>query len=149
MLDPKEGASRRRAGNKARPLERLLANAVRSAHIAAVVVLGAALLGAPLPVPAASWAVAGSGAVLLALDLAAARMHLGEVAGVAVLFKLALLIAAAWQPTWAATIFFAVLLLSSLVAHAPKGWRHRRLRPRCGMSAGACEAGPAATAREP
>jgi hypothetical protein len=115
---------------RAPPIERFAANVVRSVHLAAVVAVGAWVLGAQVPAALALWAVLGSGAVLLAMDLAAGRLHLAEAAGAVVALKLALLLAALWQPAWAGPIFFGVLVLSSLAAHAPKGWRHLGIRPR-------------------
>ena len=57
--------------------ERLFAVAVRTVHLAAVVALGAALLGAPLALAGPAAAAVGSGVLLLAMDLRARRIRLG------------------------------------------------------------------------
>ena len=92
----------------------------------AVVGLGAALLGAPLGLSTMGGLVLGSGLGLLALDLVAQRLRLFELAGAVVLLKLA---ASAWM-TWGSGgqlhLFWALVALSSLSAHAPKSLRHWR-----------------------
>lgn len=114
-------------------VERWWALALRTVHLAAVVALGAALLGAPLNVAAPGVAVLASGVVLLAQDMHARRIALTEVAGAAVLVKLALVGWVAWirpAPEHALAVFWVLLVLSSLSSHAPKRWRHRALRRR-------------------
>jgi hypothetical protein len=114
---------------RGRDAERLFAVGVRTVHLAAVVALGAALLGAPLARGAAGAATLGSGLLLLGLDLAAGRIRLGELAGAVVLAKLA---AVAWiafsaaGAALAAPAFWVLLVLSSFSAHLPKGVRHWR-----------------------
>jgi hypothetical protein len=109
--------------------ERLFAVGVRTVHLAAVVALGAALLGAPLAREAAAAITLGSGLLLLVLDLAAGRMRLAELAGAVVLAKLA---AVAWIGFTAAgaalavPAFWVLLALSSFSAHLPKNLRHWR-----------------------
>jgi hypothetical protein len=109
--------------------ERLFAVGVRTVHLAAVVALGAALLGAPLGREGAAVVTVGSGLLLLALDLAAGRIRLGEFAGAVVLAKLA---AVAWIGFTAAgaalavPVFWGLLALSSVSAHLPKPLRHWR-----------------------
>lgn len=110
---------------------------LRTLHLAAVVGLGAALLGAPLARDAAGLAVIGTGLVLAVMDLAAGRMRLGEVAGAVVVVKLAVV---AWVALGGAgrgltqAAFWFLLVLSSSSAHAPKALRH--WRPRRASSAG-------------
>jgi len=110
--------------------ERLAAVGVRTVHLAAVVALGAALLGAPLPGGPAAAVVLASGLLLLVMDLAAGRVRLGELAGAVVLLKLAAVawigLAAGAADAWALPTFWALLVLSSLSAHLPKGIRHWR-----------------------
>ena len=106
--------------------ERVLALLLRTVHLMAVVGLGAALLGAPLGLSTMGGLVLGSGLGLLALDLVAQRLRLFELAGAVVLLKLA---ASAWM-TWGSGgqlhLFWALVALSSLSAHAPKSLRHWR-----------------------
>jgi hypothetical protein len=121
--------------------ERLFAVGVRTVHLAAVVALGAALLGAPLAREAAAAVMLGSGLLLLVLDFAARRIRLGELAGAVVLAKLA---AVAWIGFTAAgaalavPVFWVLLVLSSFSAHLPKNLRHWRPG---GASARASKAG--------
>ena len=109
--------------------ERLLAVAVRTLHLVAVVALGAALLGAPLPLGPAAAVTLASGAVLALMDLAAGRMRLGELAGAVVLLKLAVVAWIGFSAAGAAhalAAFWGLLVASSLSAHAPKALRHWR-----------------------
>ena len=104
--------------------ERWFSLLLRTAHLAGVVALGAALLGAPLPRGASGAAVLASGILLIALDLRARRLALGELAGVVVLVKLLAVAWVAWAPAHAMAVFWVLLVLSSLSSHAPRHWRH-------------------------
>lgn len=104
---------------------RWLGIALRSAHLAGVVLLGAGLLGAPVGA-AGVWATLASGGALLASELADRRLALGELAGAVVLLKLALVAAMVAWPGTAPALFWALLALSAVVSHAPKGLRHWR-----------------------
>jgi len=108
--------------------ERWLALAWRTVHLAAVVALGAALLGAPVSGRAAAWVLLASGALMLAQDLHARRIALFELAGLVVVFKLLAVAWVAWRPADGLWVFWALLVLSSLSSHAPKHWRHWRTR---------------------
>jgi len=110
--------------------ERVFAVGVCTVRLAVVVVLGAALLGAPVALGVVAAVTVGSGLLLLlGLDLAAGRVRLGELAGAVVLAKLA---AVAWIGFTAAgaalavPAFWLLLVLSSFSAHLPKGVRHWR-----------------------
>jgi hypothetical protein len=109
--------------------ERATSIVLRTVHLAAVVALGAALLGAPLSLASTGAAAVGSGALLFAMELFARRMHAFDLAGLAVLFKLALVAVLAWWPgaaTHGVAAFWLLLGLSSLSSHAPKLVRHWR-----------------------
>lgn len=109
--------------------ERLFAVGVRTVHLVAVVALGAALLGAPLARGPAAAVTLGSGLLLLALDLAAGRIRLAELAGAVVLAKLAVAAWIGFTATGAALAvpaFWGLLVVSSFSAHLPKGVRHWR-----------------------
>lgn len=108
------------------PGRRALNLTLRTAHIAGVVLLGAALLGAASP-SAGLWLTLLSGIGMLAGDLWANPAHLRELAGFAIGIKLALLGLIAWQPSWALPLFWAILAVSVILSHAPAGVRHRRL----------------------
>lgn len=110
---------------KAPAWRRWLGIGLRSAHLAAVVGLGAGVLGAPVgTLPAA--ATLASGLALLASELADRRVALGELAGALVLAKLALVGAMLAWPALQAPLFWLLLLASAVVSHAPKGLRHWR-----------------------
>jgi len=108
--------------------ERWLSLALRTAHLAGVVALGAALLGAPLSRGAGGLVVLVSGAWLLLQDLRARRLRLDEVAGAVVVGKLLAVGWAAWADAHALAVFWTLLVVSSLSSHAPKHWRHWALR---------------------
>jgi hypothetical protein len=114
-------------------LERAASIALRTLHLACVVALGAALLGAPVSRPGAGLAALGSGALLFAMELAARRMHVLDLAGLAVLAKLIVVSLLALWPgadAAAAPAFWLLLVVSSITSHAPKGLRHWRARRR-------------------
>lgn len=108
---------------------RWLGIALRGAHLAGVVLLGAGLLGAPVGVAGGVLTLA-SGAGLFASELADRRIALNELAGAVVLLKLVLVGAMAAWPAAAVPLFWALLGLSAVVSHAPKGLRHWRPRRR-------------------
>jgi len=110
-------------------LERAASIGLRTVHLACVVWLGAALLGAPLARTGAGVAAVGSGALLFAMELLARRMHVLDLAGFAVLVKLIAVALIAWWPAPEAAApiaFWALLVLSSISSHAPKWLRHWR-----------------------
>lgn len=72
-------------------------------------------------------AVVATGTAMLALDLYADRLHSRTVAGVAALGKVALVAVLALWP--APFVFWAIVVLSSVVSHAPAAFRHRVLIP--------------------
>lgn len=124
MPDP-----RRAGAPKPAEWRRWLGNALRSAHLGAVVLLGAQQLGAGHP-----WAAWGgpltlaSGLALLASEWADARIRLFELAGLVVLAKLALVGWMVADPARAPLLFWPVLLVSGLSAHAPRRLRHWQAR---------------------
>jgi hypothetical protein len=111
-------------------LERWIALLLRAGHLMAIVWLGAGLMGGPVAANAAGGAVLATGTALLALDLVAGRVHLGELAGAVIVFKLAAVALGLAQPAWALPIFWGLVLLSALSSHAPKAVRHKPLRAR-------------------
>jgi hypothetical protein len=113
-----------------RMFERWIALLLRAGHLMAVVWLGAGLMGSAAVAPLAGWTVLGTGLVMLAMDLVAARVRLHELAGAVIVFKLLAVALALSQPAWALPIFWCLMLLSVLSSHAPKAWRHRPLKAR-------------------
>lgn len=104
---------------------RWTAIALRTAHLAAVVLTGLAVFGASHPAaghgPAALFV---SGMLLFAFDLADDRVRLTELAGVVVIAKLVL---CAWMladPLRAEALFWTLLVVSAVSSHAPRRLRH-------------------------
>jgi len=97
---------------------------LRGLHLVAVIVLGAALLGAPLAAGSAAGAVAATGLAMFALDTWVKPSHLREVAGVAMLVKLALVAWMALDPGMRLALFWTVVAGSAIFAHAPSRFRH-------------------------
>jgi hypothetical protein len=105
-------------------LERWLSVALRTAHLAGVVWVGAAVVAGQSVDPRATALMVASGVALLLGELRAGRMALLELAGAVVLLKLALMVWMALDARQAAWIFWSLLVASSISSHAPKGWRH-------------------------
>jgi hypothetical protein len=110
---------------------RWLSVTLRTLHVMAVIVLGAVVLGAtPLPGWSSGWvagAVVASGLGMLALDLYGNREYLRTVAGLAALGKLVLVLLLAFAP--GPLLFWTVVVLSTVVSHAPATFRHRVIVP--------------------
>lgn len=123
MITPASSPGR---SDKPAAWRRWLGIALRTAHLASVVLLGAALLGAATPVtPAAAYAAA-SGAALLAIERIDGRIGLLDLAGLVSLAKLALVAWMALDVARAPTLFWCVLVVSALSSHAPRWLRHWR-----------------------
>ncbi|MEW5788759.1 MAG: hypothetical protein AB1899_12980 [Pseudomonadota bacterium] len=106
------------------PLPRWLGVAFRAVHLATVVGLGAALLGAPLDGHAQALGVLFSGAAMMALDLWMKPHLLREWSGAALLLKLGVV---AWMAVDAGLrlpLFWGLVLWSAVFAHAPASFRH-------------------------
>jgi hypothetical protein len=104
--------------------ERWLSVVLRTAHLAGVVWLGAAVVSGQPADPRATALMAASGVALLLVDLRAGRIALRELAGAVVLLKLALVVWMAIDARQAGWIFWSLLAASSISSHAPKSWRH-------------------------
>ena len=105
-------------------LERWLSVALRTAHLAGVVWVGAAVVAGQSVDPRASALMVASGVALLLGELRAGRMALLELAGAVVLLKLGLMVWMALDARQAPWIFWTLLVASSISSHAPKAWRH-------------------------
>lgn len=108
------------------PGRRWLAVGLRAAHVAGVVGVGAGLLRggsaggfAPLLV--------GSGLAMAALDAWSRPAWLRECAGLALLFKFALLGWFLADEGARPLLFWSILMYSVVFAHAPASFRHRRI----------------------
>ena len=108
------------------PGRRQLNLSLRTAHLAGIVLLGAALLGAG-GITAGAWLTLLSGVGMFAGDAWANPAHVREVAGLGVLVKLALVAVMALYPPVALPVFWSILVVSTLLSHAPGSLRHRRL----------------------
>ncbi|TRZ64227.1 MAG: hypothetical protein D4S02_11120 [Rhodocyclaceae bacterium] len=111
------------------PGRSLLINLLRALHLVGVIGLGAALLG---PRPAAETAIyvgalMGAGVAIAALDRWANPAYFSQVNGLAVLFKVPLLAGVGMLAGFNASLFWAVLVGSVLMSHAPRTIRHRKL----------------------
>ena len=108
------------------PGRRAINLGLRSLHLASIVLLGAALLGAG-DIALGAWLTLVSGAGMFAGDVWANPAHLREIAGCGVVLKLLLVAVMATQPAFALPIFWSILVLSALLSHAPGALRHRRI----------------------
>jgi len=108
------------------PGRRWLNLSLRTAHLSGIVLLGAGLLGAG-NVTAGAWLTLISGLAMFAGDAWANPAHLREVAGFGVLAKLGLVALMVAHPASALPVFWAILVISTLLSHAPGAIRHRRL----------------------
>lgn len=96
---------------------------LRTAHIASVVLLGAQLLGATGWAALGAQATLASGLLLFGSELADRRVAAFELAGLVVLAKLALVAWMAWHGP-SVPLFWALVVLSSVMSHAPRPLRH-------------------------
>jgi hypothetical protein len=108
------------------PGKRWLNVALRTLHLIGLVLLGAGLLGSGgIATGALITFVSGFG--MFAIDTWANPAQLREIAGFGVLVKLLLVALMAWQPAYAPPVFWLVLVISTLLSHAPGAFRHHRL----------------------
>lgn len=116
--------SSRRSGYAAR---RWLSIVLRSLHLVGVVLSAVVIFGGSPHHALAFGSTFVTGVGLFGIELWRDRQHWKEVAGAFVLLKLLLVLAMILMPGHAATLFWILLITSSLVSHAPKSLRHRRL----------------------
>ena len=106
---------------------------LRTVHLLAVVALAARVLTGQADAPGThsiAVVVVISGVTMFVLDFLRNPSHLREVAGVGVVLKIAMCIWMVLQPALLVPIFWALLLVSSLISHAPKNFRHHVWLPR-------------------
>ena len=108
------------------PGKRWINLAARTAHLAGVVLFGAALLGAG-NIQTGAGILFVSGLLMFAIDLWATPALIREVAGFGIIVKLALVGLAGTRPETALAVFWIVLVLSTVISHASGTFRHRRL----------------------
>jgi len=108
------------------PGRRWLTVVLRGLHLAAVIWLGAALLGAPVAVARAGAGVFASGALLFALDVWSKPQHLRQRAGLGMFVKLVLV---ALMPAAAGAqlaLFWLLVIWSAVFSHAPASFRNAK-----------------------
>jgi hypothetical protein len=108
---------------------RWLGVALRTLHLSAVILLGAALMGAQGTGDHAAAAVAITGALMFVLDTWSKPSHLREVSGIAVMLKVVLVAWMAIDGSFRLALFWIVLAGSVVFAHAPAKFRHAVLIP--------------------
>jgi hypothetical protein len=106
------------------PLQRWLNVVLRGLHLVAVIVLGAALLGAPIASDAAVLGLWTTGLAMLASDTWSKPSHLREVSGIAVLVKLLFVAWLAIDTSARPLLFWSIVVSSAVFAHAPAKFRH-------------------------
>ena len=111
------------------PHARLLSVVFRTVHLAAFGLLlgGHAFDAPPASLLPALWLTVGSGVALMGLETAASARWLLEGRGLAVLAKLALLLAvpAAWEHR--VPLLLTVVVLAGITSHMPGRFRHASL----------------------
>lgn len=105
-------------------LGRWLSIALRSLHLLGVVLLGGALLGAPLATVWGGGLMLVTGLAQFAADHVARRIDVRELAGAWVIAKLAGVVWMLAVPAHALALFVVLLLGSSVFSHAPRELRH-------------------------
>ena len=111
------------------PGRRWLIVGLRVVHLTGMVGAGAALIyGLPMAAQLPyALALLISGVAMMAIDLWTSPGYLAEMAGVAMLTKIVLLIWFAVAPPQQMMLFWGILVLSAVIAHAPAWMRHRRI----------------------
>lgn len=100
---------------------------LRGVHLASVIVLGAAILGAPVGLHGSAIATLVSGFGMLALDTWGNPDHLRQAAGVSVIVKLGFVVWMAIDAGHRLPLFWLIVVGSAAFAHAPASFRHALL----------------------
>ena len=106
---------------------RWLSITLRSLHLVGVVLTAMAIFGNSPHQQAAFISTFVTGLGLFGIELWRSREHWKELAGAFVLLKLLLVLAMILMPSHAGSLFWILLISSSVISHAPKSFRHRRL----------------------
>lgn len=106
---------------------RWLGIALRSLHLAGVVLAGVAILGNGTLSVAGVVLMLLTGFALYGIELWHHPDLWREVAGVFIAAKLIVLLAMLLVPDIAGPLFWLLLISSSVVSHAPRVFRHRRI----------------------
>jgi hypothetical protein len=106
---------------------RWLSIALRSLHLVGVVLTAITIFASSQHQLAASLTTFVTGVGLFGIELWRNRQHCRELAGAFVLLKLLLVLGMILMPSHAAGLFWFLLISSSVISHAPKSFRHKRL----------------------
>ena len=106
---------------------RWLSITLRSLHLVGIVLAAIAIFGSSPCQLAAFASVFVTGLGLFGIELWSNRQHWKELAGAFILLKLLLVLAMILMPSYAAGLFWFLLISSSLISHAPKSIRHKRV----------------------
>ncbi len=112
---------------KGRPGQRWISIALRSAHLAGVVMTGVGVMAAGSSPHYAAALMLATGGGLFAIDLRQHRDLWREVAGVFTLCKLVVVLGMMLLPGIARPLFWLALVASAVISHAPHAVRHRRV----------------------
>jgi len=99
---------------------------LRGIHLASVVLLGAAILGAAVPVQAAGLTVLVSGISMFASEAWNRPDMLRQWSGASLLLKLGLVAWMVLDESLRQPLFWLIIAWSAIFAHAPSTFRHRR-----------------------
>ncbi|BDI06799.1 hypothetical protein [Sphaerotilus microaerophilus] len=108
------------------PGRRWLIVGLRSLHLVALMPLAVAVLSASTPPGWAAWGLLLTGLGLWGIELWSNPKHRGELAGLFIPLKLAGVAGMIALPTLAPPLFWLLVAASSVVSHAPAGFRHWR-----------------------
>jgi hypothetical protein len=97
---------------------------LRGLHLAAVIALGAAILGAPVDLRQSAIATLVTGLGMLVLDVWGNPDHLRKAAGLSVIGKLVLVGWMAVDADHRLLLFWLIVVGSAVFAHAPASFRH-------------------------
>ena len=107
--------------------QRWLSITLRSLHLVGIVLAAIAIFGSsPYQVTAFALMFA-TGLGLYGIELWNSHQHWRELAGAFTLLKLLLVFIMILIPNYSAGLFWFLLISSSLISHAPKSFRHKRL----------------------
>ena len=109
------------------PGRRWLSVVLRSLHLAGVVLAGVGIFGNGTHVATGVVLMLLTGLALYGIDLWRHPDLWRELAGVFLLLKLIVLCAMLLVPDVAGLLFWLVLIASSVVSHAPRVFRHKRM----------------------
>ncbi len=107
--------------------QRWLSITLRSFHLVGVVLAAMAIFGSSPYRVVAFASMFATGLGLYGIELWNSHQHWRELAGAFTLFKILLVLVMILFPNYTAGLFWFLLISSSLISHAPKPVRHKRL----------------------